>query len=102
MELSKIPLIKVSYVTVAQQCAQNCKIPHIGVRDITAIVRDTQRELCGSVMETRNCYEQVTNLVTQRTRLLRGDSERIPVKENCSSVQQELMLHTGCTPSDSL
>jgi hypothetical protein len=27
----KSPLIKVSYVTVAQQCAQNYKIPHIGV-----------------------------------------------------------------------
>jgi hypothetical protein len=75
------PLIIVSYVTVAQQRAQNCKIPRIGVWDITAIMSYKLQELCSSVMETRNCYEEVTNLVAQRLRRLRDASEFIILQE---------------------
>jgi hypothetical protein len=90
--LAKIPLIKFSYVPVAQQCAQNCKIPHIGVCawDITAIMSEKRQELCSSVMEPRNCCEEVTNLVTPRQRGLWGDSEFIRGKETCSCRKQEL------------
>lgn len=96
--LAKIPLIKFSYVPVAQQCAQNCKIPHIGVCawDITAIMSEKRQELCSSVMEPRNCSEEVTNLVTPRQRGLWGDSEFIRGKETRSCRKQELQ-YPACT-----